>query len=118
MRAPDLLGVPPDRRLHAERGVAGPDGVILVGQRRAEQRHDAVAHRPADGALVAVDGLHHALEDGVEELPRILGVAVVDQLGRALDVGEQDGDLLALAFESRFRREDLLGQVPRRVALR
>ena len=75
--------------------------MVLVGERRAEQRHDAVAHHPADGPLVAVDGVHHALEDGVEELPGLLGVAVPDQLGRALDIGEQDGDLLALAFESR-----------------
>ena len=74
--------------------------MILVGQRRAEQRHDAVAHDLVDGALVAVDGLHHAFEDGIEELARLLGVAVGEQLHRALEVGEEHGDLLALAFES------------------
>ena len=118
MRAPDLLGVAPDRLLHAQGGVAGPDGVVLVGERRAEQRHDAVAHHLVDGALVAVDGLHHPLEHRVEQLPGLLGVAVGDQLRRALEVGEQDGDLLALAFQSASRGEDLLGEVLRGVGLR
>ena len=71
--SPQAVGVLRDRLLHAQGGVAGPDGVVLVGQRRAEQRHDAVAHDLVDGALVAVDGLHHPLEDRVEQacaLPR------------------------------------------------
>ena len=70
-----------------------------MGERRAEQRHDAVAHHLVDGALVAMDGLHHPLEDGIEELARLLGIAVGEQLHRALEVGEEDGDLLALALE-------------------
>ena len=73
--------------------------MVLVGERRAEQRHDAVAHHLVDRALVAVDGLHHPLEDGIEELARLLGVAVGQELHRALEVGEEHGDLLALAFE-------------------
>ena len=99
LRAAHLLGVPLDRLLHPQRRVAGAHGVVLVGERRAEERHDAVAHHLVDGALVAVDGLHHALEDGIEELARLLGVAVGEQLHRALEVGEEDGDLLALALE-------------------
>ena len=92
-----LLGVRADRLLHPQRGVAGPHRVVLVGERRAEERHDPVAHHLVDGALVAVDGLHHPLEDGVEELARLLGVAVGEQLHRALEVGEEHRDLLALA---------------------
>ena len=49
---------------------------------------------------------------------RLLGIAVGEQLHRALEVGEQDRDLLALAFEGAARGEDPLGQVPRRVGLR
>ena len=96
---PHLLGVLLDRVLHPERRVARPHGVVLVGERRAEERHDPVAHDLVDGALVAVDGLHHPLEHGVEELARLLGVAVGEQLHRALEVGEEHGDLLALALE-------------------
>ena len=99
VRAPHLLGVPLHRLLHPQRGIARPHRVVLVGQRRAEERHDPVAHHLVDGALVAVDGLHHPLEDRVEELARLLGVAVGEQLHRALEVGEEDRDLLALAFE-------------------
>ena len=85
--------------------------MVLVGDRRAEERHDPVAHHLVDGALVVMDGLHHPLEDGVEELPRLLGVAVGEQLHRALQVGEEDRDLLALALEGALRGENLLGEV-------
>ena len=109
--ATHLLGIPAHGGLHVERGIARPHGVVLVGERRAEERHDPVAHDLVDRALVAVDGLHHPLEHRVEELPRLLGVAVGEQLHRALQVGEEHGDLLALAFEGGLRGEDLLGEV-------
>ena len=104
--------------LHPERRVAGAHGVVLMGQRRAEEGHDAVAHHLVDRALVAVDGVHHALEHRVEELARLLGVAVGEQLHRALEVGEEDRDLLALAFEGGLGGEDLLGEVLGGVGLR
>ena len=116
--APGLLGVALHRLLHSQRGVAGPDGVVFVGERRPEERHDAVAHHLVDGALVAMDRLHHALQHRVEELPRFLGVAVGEQLHRALEVGEQNGDLLALALQGGLGGEDLLGEVPGRVGVR
>jgi hypothetical protein len=70
-----------------------------------------------DGALVAVDGFHHAFEDRVEQLPGLLGVTVREQLHRPLEVGEQHGDLLALAFERRLGSQDLLGEVLRGIGL-
>ena len=99
VRAEDPLRVLRDRLLHPERRVARAHRVVLVGERRAEERHDPVAHHLVHRALVAVDGLHHPLEHGVEELARLLGIAVGEQLHRALEVGEEDGDLLALALE-------------------
>ncbi len=54
-----------DGPLHGEGGVAGPERVVLKSQRRAEQRHDAVAHHLIDRAFVAVNCLHHAGEDSV-----------------------------------------------------
>ena len=115
MRAEDPLRVLRDRLLHPQRRVARPHRVVLVGERRAEERHDAVAHDLVDRALVAVDGLHHPLEHRVEELPRLLGVAVGEQLHRALEVGEEDRDLLALAFEGGLGVEDAFGEVLRGV---
>ena len=58
-----------------------------------------------------MDGLHHPLEHGIEELARLLGVPVGEQLHRALEVGEEHRDLLALALEGGLRGEDLLGEV-------
>jgi hypothetical protein len=91
---------------------------VLVGKRRAEQCHDPVAHDLVDGALVAVHGLHHVLDDGVEQLPRLLGVAVGEQLHRGLEVGKEDGDLFTLARQGGLRGEDLLGEVFGGVRLR
>ena len=89
-----------------------------MGDGRAEQRHDAVAHHLVDGSLVAVDGLHHALEDRVQEPARLLGVAVCQELHGALEVGEEHGDLLALSLEGAPRGEDPLGEVCGGVGLR
>jgi hypothetical protein len=99
------------RGLHGKRRVAGPHRVVLMRDRRAEERHDAVAHDLIDGPLVAVHRGHHALEDGVEELTGFLGVAVGQQLHRALEIGEQHGDLLALAFKGGFGCQDFLGEM-------
>jgi hypothetical protein len=104
--------------LHPERRVAGPHGVIFVGEGRAEEGHDPVAHDLVDGALVAVDGLHHPFEHGVEDLARLFGITVGEQLHRALEVGEEHGHLLAFAFQRGLRREDFLGEMLGRVGRR
>ena len=118
MLTPDAFRVALHRLLHPQRRVARAHRVVLVGERRAEERHDPVAHDLVDGALVAVDGLHHVLEHRVEQLARLLGIAVGEQLHRALEVGEEDGHLLALALEGGLGREDLLGEMFGRVGLR
>ena len=87
-------------------------------ERRAEERHDPVPHHLVDRALVAMDGLHHPRENGIENRARLLGVAIGEQLHGALEVGEEDGHLLALALEGGLGGEDLLGKVPRCVGLR
>jgi hypothetical protein len=109
--AASLLGVAADLVLHPKRRVARPHGVVLVGQRRPEQRHDPVAHHLVDRALVAVDGLHHQLEDGVEDLASLFRVTIRQQFHRALQIGEQHGDLLALTLHRSFGGENALGEV-------
>ena len=111
------LGVLLDRVLHPERRVAGPHRVILMGERRPEQRHDPVSHDLVHRPLVAVDGLHHVLKDRIQELAGLFGVAVGEQLHRAFEVGEEDGDLLALTFQGGARVEDARGEVLRSVRL-
>ena len=118
VRVARLLRVAHHQLLHPERRIARPDGVVLVGERRAEQRHDPVAHDLVHRALVAMDRVHHVLEHRIEELARVLGIAVGQQFHRTLQVREQHGDLLALAFQGGLGGEDLLGQMLRGVALR
>ena len=48
---------------------------------------------------------------------RLFGIAVGEQLHRALEVGEQDGHLLALAFEGATGGDDPLGEVLRGVCV-
>jgi hypothetical protein len=111
VRVACVVRVALERLLHPERGVARPYGVVLVGEWRAEEGHDPVAHHLVDRALVAVDGLHHAFEHGVEKLACLFGIAVGEQLHRALEVGEEHRDLLALAFERSLCRQDLFGKM-------
>ena len=80
--------------------------MVLMRQRRAKQGHDAVAHDLVDGALIAVHGGHHVVQHGIEELPRLFWVAIGQQLHRALQVGKQHGDLLALAFQGAAGGQD------------
>jgi hypothetical protein len=108
--AAGLLGIAAERGLHVVRGVARPHGVVLMRQRGAEERHYPVAHDLVDRPLVAVNGLHHALEHGIEELAGLFRVPVGEQLHGALEVGEQHGDLLALALQGGLRGQDPLGR--------
>jgi hypothetical protein len=118
LRPVDMLGMLLDFRLHAKRRVAGAHGVILVRDRRAEDRHEAVAHGVTDGPLVVVDGIHHELEDWIEDGLRLLGIAVSDELGRALQVRKEHRHMLALAFDGVARRQDLLDEMLGRVGCR
>jgi hypothetical protein len=85
--------------------------MIFMGERRPKQGHDAIAHDLIDRPLIAVHGLHHPLQHRVEELTRLLGVAVGEQLHGALEISEQDSDLLALAFQARTSLEDFFAQM-------
>src|SRR5262249_38895213 len=98
--------------------IAAADRVVLMADRRPEERHDSVAHDLVDGALVVVDRLHHPLKHGVEELAGLFGIPVSQQLHRALQIGEEHRDLLSLPLERALRGEDLLGEVLGGVGLR
>ena len=118
MRPLNLIAVAHHRLLHPECGVAGTDGVVLVGEGRAEEGHDAVAHHLIHCAFVAMHRFHHQLQDRIENLPRLFRVAVGHQFHRPPEVGEEDGHLLPFAFERRLRRQDAFGEVLWGVRLR
>ena len=73
--------------------------MVLVGDGRPEQRHDAVAGVLVHHAFEAVYAVGQDLEEAVEDGVPGLGVDAPGQLHRALHVGEQHRDLLALALE-------------------
>ena len=88
-----LLG---ERAPHRKRGLAGPERVVLVGPRGAEQGHQPVAHRAHDLTVKLVDGRAHAGECRRQVGERRFRVEVADQFGRADDVGKEHADHLAL----------------------
>jgi hypothetical protein len=92
--------------------------VILVRDRRAEQCHDPVAQRAAHRPFVAMHGFHHHFDRAIEKPLGLLDVQRLNKLGRTLDIGEQDGDLLSLALDHAPRCEDLFGQMRGRVGRR
>ena len=59
------FGVLAHGSLHSKGGVAGPQGVVLMGQGRPEEGHDAIAQHLVDRALIAVYSVHHNMEGGI-----------------------------------------------------
>ena len=114
-RALQLVAEREHLRLHAQGRVAGPHRVVLVGERRTEERHDALPHHLVDRAFVAMHRFHHQLAHLVDDRADLLGIAVADRLDHPVDAREEHGDLLALALESLPGVEDALGQVRRGV---
>lgn len=92
-----LRGVGAHGRLHRQGGVTGPQGVIFMGQRDAEQGHHAVAQYLVDGTAVALHGVRHGAQDGLQELLNAFGIQVTNECQRTTDVGKEDGHLLTLA---------------------
>src|SRR5262245_49383477 len=88
-----------------------------MGERGTEEGHNAVASHFVHRAFVVMDGFHHPLDHRVEKLAGVFGIAVGEQLHRALQIGKQHSDLLALAFEGRLGGEDLLGELFRGVGV-
>jgi hypothetical protein len=67
-----------------------------------------------DVAAVTLHRLHHQLECGIDDGAGLLWIEVFDQLHRTFDVGEKNGDCLALALES--LSGGCLGDEDRRIA--
>src|SRR5262249_25146041 len=80
------------------------------------QRHEAVAEKLIDGALVAVNFGERALEEPVEQRVHLLGAEAFGQSRGVHDVTEEDGHELVLAVERRFRARHAFGDVLRGVA--
>ena len=85
-----------------------------MGQRRAEQGKDAIAQRLRDIALIAMHGVHHQLQGGINNRSGFFGIESFDQRRRAFEIGKQRGD--GLAFTIRHRHcADTFSQMSRGV---
>src|SRR5208283_2431845 len=76
--------------------------MIFKSDRSPEERHHAVAHHLADNTARKLDRIPHHVEDGLEQEPRIVGIEILDQASRSLNVGKDDRDGLALAGDRRL----------------
>ena len=83
------------RDLHLGGGADGPERVVLVDDRDAEDRHDRVADELLDRPTVALEDRPHRVEPAAHDRAQRLRVEVLAKSGRAGDVGEHDGDDLA-----------------------
>jgi hypothetical protein len=102
----------------AERGMHGPDRMILVANRRTEERHEAISEELVYRALVPMDLGKHHIEGAVHQAVDVLGIQALGQRGEARDVHEEHGDELALTLQRAARDQNLLGEVRRRVGAR
>src|SRR4030095_4747923 len=116
--APHAFGERAELARQIQGGRTGALRVVLVGNRGAEERHDSVAGVLVDGSLVSVNAARKDPEQAIEQAMPFLRIDALRELHRAHDVGEEDGDQLALAPERALGRENLLDEMPRRVGAR
>jgi hypothetical protein len=100
----ELIGIAGYGLHQVERGQAGPAGMVLQGDGCTEEGHDAVAGELVDHAAVAADAVRQQADEAVHDPGPLLGVEVGLHVHRPLDVGEEHGELLALALELVRRR--------------
>ena len=93
------------RRLHRQRRPDRSIGVVLVCDRRTEQRHDGVPEHLVDNAAVGLDIGHQQCEGGVDETLHLLRVTSFGERREPDDVGEQHGHDAALVVDERFGHE-------------
>ena len=91
------VGIATQLLLHRQRRMKCALRMVLMGHGRAEQGENSVTGRLRNVAAVAMHRLHHQMQHRVDDRARLLGIEIAHQLGRALDVGEQRRDRLALA---------------------
>jgi hypothetical protein len=89
--------------------------VILEGDGRAEEGHDAVAEELVHGAVIAVDDVGDEPQDAVHQCVQRLRVQALGEAGGIGHVGEEHGDLLALVLQLASIAQDPLGEVARGV---
>ena len=81
----------------AQRGQNRSFGVILVGDRRAEERQHRIAEQPVDAPVEGQDGVDHRLQHVVDSHRGVLRCQIARASDRAGQVGEEDRQHTVLA---------------------
>jgi hypothetical protein len=111
--AAQLPCVQAERVAQVQGRVARAPGVVLVRDRCAEDRHDAVTGVLVDGPFESVDAFREDRVEAVEDPAPILGIDVLGEVHRALHVREHHRHLLALPVERALHLADLVGKMRR-----
>jgi hypothetical protein len=98
-----------------QRGQHGVPGVVLMRDRRPEQRHEPIAEELVDRALIPVHLGQRHLEEPVDHPVELLRPQLGRQRARTDYVAEQHAHLLALTLDGAPRRQDLLTDIRRGV---
>ena len=72
------IGIAAHRLLHPQGGIERSLGMIFMGKRRAKERKDAIAQCLRDIAVIAMHGVHHELQSGINNRPRLFGIKPFD----------------------------------------
>src|SRR5262249_34885173 len=73
--------------------------VVLMGNRRSEERHEAIPQELIDGAFIVMDGPQHQLKKLVQDGMHSLWPKLLRQARAIREVTEEHGDLLALPLQ-------------------
>jgi alkanesulfonate monooxygenase SsuD/methylene tetrahydromethanopterin reductase-like flavin-dependent oxidoreductase (luciferase family) len=83
---------------------------FVVCDRGAKQGKDAIAQGLRDIPLIAMHGVHHQLQSGINDRPRFFRIESFDQCSRTFEIGKERRDSFALAVRSPTRlQRPLLG---------
>ena len=97
--------------------------MVFMGDRRAKECKNAIAHGLGHIAFVAMHRSHHEVQGRVNDGAGFFGVEVLNEVHRAFDIGKQRGNGFALAihrsacFERGLLGADTLGQMWRRIGV-
>lgn len=76
---------------HIECGTKCPDGIVLMSDRRAEQRQQRIADELVDEAAIGFDCLGHLFEQFVLQHPHDFRVDLLAQRREAAEIGKEHG---------------------------
>jgi hypothetical protein len=87
----------PEPALNAKRSEYGSLGVVLVGDRRAKQRHQAIVQKASNGALESLDLRLGLLEEVVREGEQAIGAEAIGEHSGVSQLATQERCQFVLA---------------------